>query len=191
VLLIINATGFWGRGIIDEEAMFFVLNYLADRPLIATIFDPLLNDWGAYQTRELSSVFDLIDARVLASLLGRAILLFVPLTGVLGLMAVGAVHMWGSRKVLRLDWVTASLLLSLFLSCVVTQVSTAIFYRSSKIVLGIALLAFLYHLTALVRSTNETRRASAGQMAALFLLGLVMSITDRQGFFYWPARPRL
>jgi len=28
VLLVINAVGFWGRGVIDEEAMFFVLNYL-------------------------------------------------------------------------------------------------------------------------------------------------------------------
>ena len=80
VLLVINATGFWGRGVIDEEAMFFVLNYLADRPLIATIFDPLLNDWGAYQARELSYVFDLIDARVFASLLDQSVLLFVPLT---------------------------------------------------------------------------------------------------------------
>ena len=184
VLLVINATGFWGRGVIDEEAMFFVLNYLADRPLIATIFDPLLNDWGAYQARELSYVFDLIDARVFASLLDQSVLLFVPLTGVLGLMAVGAVYMWGSRKVLRLDGLTASLLLSLFLSCIVTQASTAIFYRSSKIVLSVALLAFLFHLTALVRSAGGTRQASLGPLAALFLLGLVMSVTDRQGFFY-------
>ncbi|MDA1184672.1 MAG: hypothetical protein O2930_08515 [Acidobacteria bacterium] len=184
VLLAINAVGFWGRGVIDEEAMFFVLNYLADRPLIATIFDPLLNDWGAYQARELSYVFDLIDARVFAWLLDRGVLLFIPLTGVVGLIAVGAVHVWGSRKVLRLDGVTASLLCALFLSCIVTQASTAIFYRSSKIVLGIALLAFLFHLTALVRSTSETRRPPWGQLAALFLLGLVMSIVDRQGFFY-------
>jgi len=184
VLLVANAAGFWGRGVIDEEAMFFVLNYLADRSLIATIFDPLLNDWGAYQARELSYVFDLIDARAFASLLDRGVLLFVPLTGVVGVIAVGAVHFWGSRTVLRLDGVTASLLLSLFLSCIVTQASTAIFYRSSKIVLGVALLAFLFHLTALVRSILETRQASVGRLAALFLLGLVMSVTDRQGFFY-------
>jgi hypothetical protein len=184
VLLVINAAGFWGHGVIDEEAMFFVLNYLADRPLIARIFDPLLNDWGAYQAREVSYVFDLIDARVFASLLDRGVLFFIPLSGVLGLVAVGAVHMWGSRKVLRLDGVTASLLLSLFLSCIVTQASTAIFYRSSKIALSVALLAFLFHLTSLVRATGETRRASLPRLVVLFLLGLVMSITDRQGFFY-------
>lgn len=184
VVLIINAVGFWGRGVIDEEAMYFVLNYLADRPLVATIFDPLLNDWGAYQARELSYVFDLIDARVFASLLDRGVLLFIPLSGVLGLLAVWAVHAWGSRRVLRLDGATASLLFALFVSSIVTQASTAILYRSSKIVLGVALLAFLFHLTALVRATGESRRGSLGQMAALFLLGIVMSITDRQGFFY-------
>lgn len=184
VLLFLNAVGFWGSGIIDEEAMFFVLNYLADRPLVATIFDPLLNDWGAYQARELSYVFDLIDARVFAFLLEQGVLLFVPLSGVLGLVAVGAVHAWGSRKVLRLDGVTSSLVFSLFLSCIVTQASTAIFYRSSKIVLGIVLLAFLFHLTILVRSTGEPRRPSLGELATLFVLGLAMSITDRQGFFY-------
>ena len=184
VLLAINAIGFWGRGVIDEEGMFFVLNYLADRPLAATIFDPQLNDWGTYQARELSYAFDLVDARAFASLLDQGVLLFIPLTGVLGLMAVGAIHIWGSRKVLRLDGVTASLLLSLFFSCIVTQASTAIFYRSSKIVLSVALLAFLFHLTALVRSTSGVRQASRGQLAALFLLGLVMSIADRQGFFY-------
>lgn len=184
MLLVINAVGFWGRGVIDEEAMFFVLNYLADRPLVALVFDPLLNDWGAYQARELSYLFDLIDARVFASLLDRGVLLFIPLSGVLGLMAVGAIYIRSSRNVLQLDGVTASLLLSLFLSCIVTQASTAILYRSSKIVLSIALLAFLFHVTALVRATNGVRRASPGQLAGLFLLGFVMSIVDRQGFFY-------
>ena len=184
VLLVSNAIGFWGRGVIDEEAMFFVLNYLAERPLVALIFDPLLNDWGAYQARELSYVFDLIDARVFAWLLDRGLLLFVPLSGVVGLAAVGAVYFRGSRHVLQLDSVTASLLLSLFLSCIVTQASTAIFYRSSKILLSVALLAFLFQVTALVRSANVVRRASPGQLAGLFLLGLVMSTVDRQGFFY-------
>ena len=59
--LIIRALTFWGHGIIDSEAMEFVLNYLQKRPFFAQIFDPQINDWGAYQARELSYVFDLID----------------------------------------------------------------------------------------------------------------------------------
>src|ERR1700731_1114682 len=130
--LILHAVTFWGRGIIDSEAMEFVLNYLQKRPFFAQIFDPQINDWGSYQARELSYVFDLIDTRVFATLLDRGILVFVPLSGVLGLIALSAVYFWGARKVFALNSVIASMLLSLLLSCIVVQASTPILYRSSK-----------------------------------------------------------
>jgi len=103
--LIVHAITFWGRGIIDSEAMEFVLNYLQNRPFFAQIFDPQINDWGAYQARELSYVFDLIDARVFAALLDHHVLVFVPLSGVLGLSALSAVYFWGARRVLALNGV--------------------------------------------------------------------------------------
>ena len=124
--------------------MEFVLNYLQKRPFFAQIFDPQINDWGAYQARELSYAFDLIDARIFAALLDHQVLLFVPFSGVLGLIAVSAVYFWGARRVLGLNGVMASMLLSLFLSCIVVQASTPILYRSSKIVLSVALLAFFF-----------------------------------------------
>jgi hypothetical protein len=182
VALLVRAVTFWGRGIIDSEAMEFVLNYLQNRPLLAQIFDPQINDWGSYQARELSYVFDLIDARVFAALLDHHILLFVPLSGILGLIAVGAVYFWGARKVFALSGVMASMLLSLFLSCIVVQASTPILYRSSKIILSIALLAFLFYSCSLVRSEN--RSLTALKCATLFLLGLLMALCDRQGFYY-------
>src|SRR5205823_4731510 len=80
IALFVRAVTFWGHGIIDSEAMEFVLNYLQKRPLLAQIFDPQINDWGAYQARELSYVFDWIDARVIAALLDHHVLLFVPLS---------------------------------------------------------------------------------------------------------------
>src|SRR5438045_304383 len=81
IALIIHGIGFWGRGIIDKEAMIFVLNYLERRPFLATIFDPGVNDSGLYQARELSYLFDFIDARTFAALLDRHILLLVPQAG--------------------------------------------------------------------------------------------------------------
>jgi hypothetical protein len=51
IALIVRAITFWGHGIIDSEAMEFVLNYLQNRPLLAQIFDPQINDWGSYQAR--------------------------------------------------------------------------------------------------------------------------------------------
>src|SRR5438128_4191646 len=87
---------------------------LQNRPFFAQIFDPQINDWGAYQARKLSYVFDLIDARVFAALLDHHVLVFVPLSGVLGLSALSAVYFWGARRVLALNGVMASMLLSLF-----------------------------------------------------------------------------
>src|SRR5437762_125436 len=182
IALFVRAVTFWGYGIIDSEAMEFVLNYLQKRPLLAQIFDPQINDWGAYQARELSYVFDWIDARVFAALLDHHVLLFVPLSGILGLIAVSAVYFWGARKVLGLNGVMPSMLLSLFLSCIVVQASTPILYRSSKIILCMALLAFLFYIFSLLQ--REKRSLTALKCATLFLLGLIMALCDRQGFYY-------
>ena len=187
IALIARAITFWGRGIIDSEGAAFILNYLADRPLLSLIFDPRTNDWGAYQARELSYLVDLIDARVFAALLHTGVLVFIPLSGALGLMAFAAVYLLGSRKVFRLDALSASLLLSLFLSCIVVQASTAIFYRSSKILLAIASIAFFFQICFLLQERHPRPRASRGALAAALLLGFSMSLCDRQGFYYLVA----
>lgn len=182
IALIIHAVTFWGRGIIDSEAMEFVLNYLQHRPFFAQIFDPQINDWGAYQARELSYVFDFIDARVFAALLDRQVLIFFPLSGVLGLIAVSAAYFGGARKVFRLNVVTTCLLLSLFLSCIVVQASTPILYRSSKIILSVAMLGFFFYLFALFKI--EKRQVTPLKGVVLFSVGLAMALCDRQGFYY-------
>lgn len=187
IALIARAITFWGRGIIDSEGAAFILNYLADRPLLSLIFDPRANDWGAYQARELSYLVDLIDARVFAAVLHSGVLVFIPLSGVLGLLAFSAVYLLGSRKVLRLDGLTASLLLSLFLSCIVVQASTGIFYRSSKILLAVAATAFFFQICFLLWESAARPRPSRGALAAALLLGLSMALCDRQGFYYLVA----
>src|SRR5205085_7505786 len=105
---------------------------------------------------------------------------FIPASGAIGLVAVAAIYLRGARK-LRLDPVTAALLLSLFLSCIVTQASTPILYRSSKILLSAALLTFLLDLSLLL---GRNEHASLAQLAGLFLLGIVMPACDRQGFYF-------
>src|SRR5205814_9575771 len=110
------------------------------------------------------------------------VLLFVPLSGILGLIAVSAGYFWGARKVLGLNGVMPSMLLSLFLSCIVVQASTPILYRSSKIIMCMALLAFLFYIFSLLQ--REQRSLTALKCATLFLLGLIMALCDRQGFYY-------
>ena len=182
ISLIVHAITFWGHGIIDGEATKLVLNYLQKRPFLAKIFDPQNNDWGPFQARELSHVFDVIDARFFAWLLDRHLLVFVPLSGALGLIALSAIYFWGARKVLGLSSVGACMLLSLFLSCIVVQASTPILYRSSKIILSVVLVAFLFYLWSLFKT--DKRNVPVWKSAALFLLGFLMSICDPQGFYY-------
>jgi hypothetical protein len=181
-LFVAHAIVFWGRGLLDEEGMFYIQGYLADRSLLATIFDP--NDTTLYQAREISYLFDIVDARTLGWLVDRGVVLFIPASGALGLIAVALIYLRGARKTLRLEASTSSLLLSLFLSCIVTQASTAIFYRSAKMILSVALFAFLFYLAALFRHTDRTRVLTFWRLGAVFLLGLIMSLTDRQGLFY-------
>ena len=182
VALILHAIIFWGHGIIDSEAMEFVLNYLGKRPFLVQIFDPAINDWGAYQARELSYVFDFVDARVFAVLLDSGVLLFVPLSGAAGLMAFSAIYVVGMNKVFRLNSTTTSMLLALFVSCIVVQASTPILYRSSKIILSVALLTFLVCTSWLLKI--DRARITWRKGAALVLLGVLMSLSDRQGFYY-------
>jgi hypothetical protein len=178
-----HAFAFWGRGVIDQEATTFVINYLADRPFLQAIFDPRLNDWGSFQARELSYVFDRMDARVFARLLAddRA-LLFVPMSSVLCVPALCLVFVTGARRVLRLDRTTALLLLSLFLSCIVFQASVPILYRSSKMLLSVAVLAFLFAMMALLKPGRAPIRLRSA--AGLFALGVLMPMCDRQGYAY-------
>jgi len=182
MLFVAHAIVFWGRGLLDEEGMLYIQRYLADKSLLATIFDP--NDTTLYQAREISYLFDILDARTLAWLVDHGVVLFIPLSGALGLVTVALIYLRGARKIFRLEPSTSSLLLSLFLSCIVTQASTAIFYRSAKMVLSVALFSFLFYLASLFRRTDQTRTLTIGRVSALFLLGLVMSLADRQGLFY-------
>lgn len=183
LLLVVHAFCFWGRGIIDIEAMSFAMRYEDSRSILVQIFDPKVNDWGYYQARELSYLFDLIDARIFAAILNKGFLVFVPFSGAVGLIGVSSIYLWGARKVLRLDAVIASMCLALFLSSIVTQASTPIFYRSSKIILSVALMAFLF---CLVSSISDTASKSPAPIKwlGLFVLGILMSLCDRQGFYY-------
>lgn len=179
--LVAHAFVFWGRGVIDQEAMVFVINYLADRPFLATIFDPTLNDWGLYQARELSYVFDWLDARLFARLMvDWHVLLFVPFSSVLSVAAMVSIYLAGARRVLRLPWTTALLLLALFFSTIVVQSSTAILYRSSKIVLTALQMLFFFRALWLLEPTRA--KVSFGDVAGLTLIGVLMSWVDRQGY---------
>ena len=75
---------FWDGGIIEAETTHFARQYLDGRPLLQKVFDPHANDIGTYQARELSYLFDFLDARVLSETLARAPRFLMPFSGLLG-----------------------------------------------------------------------------------------------------------
>jgi hypothetical protein len=181
-LLIAHAIVFWGRGILDEEAMLYIQKYLADQPLLATIFDP--NDASLYQARELSYLVDIVDARFLAWLFDRGIVFLIPLSGAIGLIALAWIYLRGARQVLQLDRPTSALLLSLLASCIVIQASTPVFYRSAKILLTTLLVAFLFRIVSLARRRGQGGPIAIGHLVIVALIGFAMALCDRQGFFF-------
>ena len=66
-----------GGGFLHWESSAFILNYTADRPFWDMLFDPDRNDWGFYQCRELSYIFDYIDAHIVLFFLKNKLPWFV------------------------------------------------------------------------------------------------------------------
>ncbi len=183
VLLAAHAVVFWGRGVADIEGRAFILNYLAQRPLANVIFDPALNDWGAYQARELSYLVDYLDARVFAAMLARGMLIVIPLSGVLGLALIGTTYAIGATRVWRMDRTTAALALGWFFSIVVVQASTGIFYRSAKILLSVLTLVAVVNVWSILAERRD-RPVTVGGALSLVLLSVALPLADRQGVFF-------
>lgn len=182
IAIAVHAVFFWGaRGFIDKEGVVFVSNYLAERGPGERIFDPLRNDFGTYQARELSYAFDSLNAHALAWAYSLGWFVLTPLTGVLGLAAAMLWYGRGARRWPGLDRTTIALLLSWFLSTIVVQSSVAIFYRSAKILLLVFLIGFLFHVCRLLGQRTAVTRWT---LAGLFVVAVTMGLADRQGFFF-------
>ena len=176
---------YWEGGVLDTEATLFVTSYLDERPFLRQVFDPDRNDFENYQARELSYAFDWADARVLDWLFRRGLVLLVPLSALVGSLALLVVIPVAVRPAFpELPATTAGLALLVYLSHFVFLSSAGLFYRSGKILLVPILLA----LAALVvraarRGEPEWRGRRLLHGAVIFALSCLASLLDRQGFF--------
>src|SRR5581483_6801719 len=85
-------------GIIHSETRVFLVNYLRDASWLAKVFDPSKNDWGWYQARELSYVFDLADAYVVDATIKVGVPLFIPLSSLIGVGAFILIQLTIGRR---------------------------------------------------------------------------------------------
>jgi hypothetical protein len=189
-LALIGPTLYWDGGVLDDEAVRFVVQYNDDRPLLHKVFDPHLNDIGTYQARELSYFFDYIDARIYEGV-SRHLdpSFFVPLSAVIVPVLIVLVFARGVRRTApHIDAWTGALVLSCLFTSFVSLSTFGVFYRSGKALLALVTLAFLFH----VRRTAQCRGHAAvaprqwltraGALA--FTLAVLAGLLDRQGMFY-------
>ncbi len=174
----------------EREALTFIRQYQADRPLLQKVFDPHANDLGTYQARELSYALDLLDANAfsqLASILGSGF--SIPATALATSLLLVLIFLVGaSRTTDHLGRTTTALLLLCFLSSFGFVSTMGVFYRSAKPVLAAVVLAWLFHVRAVQR--KRTRFLDAGRSelitrdaAVTFALAVTAGLLDRQGLF--------
>jgi hypothetical protein len=180
----------WDGGTLESETIAFISQYSADRPLLHRIFDPHANDFGTYQARELSYLFDCLDAYVYLHVVGPLAGHFlIPASSLLIPFLFALVFLRGIRSTApRLDGITATLLFGCFASCFVFLSTLGLFYRSAKALVALTLLALLFHLLRVGRCSAEAApwRPQHWRRDAVvtFVLALVVGLLDRQGAFY-------
>jgi len=170
---------FWKGGVLELEVLHFIDRYLDNRTLLHKIFDPYTNDFRTYQARELSYFIDYIDAHVFRQLLRWDITLFIPLSAAIASVLTVAIFLRAIRRYRGLAPLTGALLLLVYLSNYIHLVTMGMFYRSTKPLLAPVLMGTAFYLASVFE--GQARRRAPLAVFGLFCL---MSLLDRQGFFY-------
>jgi hypothetical protein len=151
-----------------------------------------LNDFDTFQARELSFVFDYLDASFYLFLLRQFdVAFFIPLSALVSSILIVLIYRRGIRRTMPgIDRLTAELSLLPFLTCFVFISTMGVYYRSAKPLLAPVLLATMFHLLRSAQSRAGSPALEKGwgvvnrQSLAAFGLLLVAALLDRQGFFY-------
>lgn len=183
---------FWQGGVLDGEAVWFVINYADDRTPLQKVFNPQLNDFNTYQARELSFLFDYLDTQFYLFLVRQFdVAFFIPLSALLASLLIILIYRHGIRSTMPgVDRLTAGLSLLPFLTCFVFVSTMGVFYRSAKPLLAPVLLALMFHVlrTAQSRAAGTTLEKGWAMVnrQSLLVFGLLYAaaLLDRQGFFY-------
>ncbi|MCG6925391.1 MAG: hypothetical protein LJF30_08780 [Acidobacteria bacterium] len=171
---------FWRGSYVDVEALGLLRKYWSDRTLLEKIFD--VGRWDFYRGRELSYVFDFLDARWIRSLLDRDVVFFLAPSAVLASLALVALARFLAPRALpALDRATRWLCVLVLLSNFVFLSTMGMLYRATKPLVAPLLLGLLLLVVAEFRHPRLGPRAGG---AAVFGVALLMSLLDRQGLFY-------
>jgi hypothetical protein len=182
--LVLAPAVFWRGGVLEEETIVFLGNYLDGRTVLEKVFDPHGNDFDTYQARELSYFFDFLDAQWLRAILRAGLVLFSPPSAILASILTAVVFLGGAARAFpRLPGSTRALVLLVLLSNYVFLTTMGLCYRATKPMMVPVLLALLSFVWVRLRPGAAAATASR-DFAVVFGLACLTSAFDRQGFFY-------
>lgn len=172
---------YFDGGAIHQEAYSFLRVYTDGRPFWKTIYNPAFNDWIMYQPRELSYIFDYLDARFIVWSIRSGWVHFYPASSLL--LACGTVFLqqYGARKCFpHLDGRIITLLSLIYAVLPVTSVT---YYRSSKPLTALFLTASCFLILTLFKRLHDGGKCRSTLLLLFFSLFFLM-MSDRQGTFF-------
>lgn len=188
VIALVVPIWYWNGGLIEIEATQFVRQYLDNRSTLQKVFDPHGNDLDTYQARELSYFVDYLDARVFEAFMLADRPLFVPASALAAAALMILVSVVAMRRFPVYAMLPAALVLLLFVTNYAHLVTMGMFYRSTKPLLAPVLIATVFYLLAILQHRPGTGNATSVRRLwaplIVFVLFSVMSLLDRQGFYY-------
>jgi hypothetical protein len=169
-------------GIAHPEIQSYLPYYLSNRPLLYKIYDSKVLDMDMFQAREVSYLVDYIDCKFIELGVKLGHPHFLSITTYIFLLIIGMLIWHFSVHELKLPPIIGLALVSLYWT------SPSIFfagdyYRSSKSGTAIATALLFLLIYKYFQQTNSKQQHTKFLVIAIFLVSLLATLLDRQGFF--------
>jgi hypothetical protein len=186
VLVVLVASIWVGQGgLLHPESVNFLAAHLSDRPMWSLIFDSRVLDNGTYQARELSYLLDRIDCFFIAYSTALGFPHFLSLIHYTFSFLSSMLAWLLLVRYFRLDRLLSLLLVLMFVTSP-TLFLESFYLRSAKI--GVTLMVAIIALDlarVFAMSPEQQEKQNWMRRGSVFLLlCLLMTLLDRQGFFF-------
>lgn len=169
-----------GDGFLHPETYSFLPHYLSDRPPLLLIFDNQITDWNNYQARELSFLFDWLDAHFIAASCHRGLVHFFSASHYL-LLLVAGLSLWQiATRHLALPRLAAFALVAMLWTCP-TAMLYGSFYRSAKVALACMALLTIW---AWFAARDGQARFARSRTLLFALAAVAMPLCDKLGLLF-------
>ncbi len=167
------------RGMLHPEDYHFLPSHLSERPWLVRVLDVNGADWGLYQGRELSYVFDNLDCQVIAWGVDHGWPHFLSITHYMFMAATVGLMWWFARRHARLPALGAALLCALFVTTPAVFLGGSYFHTAKQ---GVTL-CLLIVACAVAPAFDRDGKLAWYRGLLVLLAGTAMALFDRQGLF--------